>query len=272
MKNKLWAFGDSYTAGVLPDIDHFPPYIEYLKYLGISKEEFPLGWPYQFANKLNLEPSVVAVGGSSNQETFLTFSFNSDKIKKNDIVIINWTYFHRFLWALENGNYPKNSGYPFGKFKRASYDVPDTDLLKITPKEVFKHFGINKSLGAWIEEIKAYENIINTLSNSIGFDVFYWSAVKEVYFENKNVFGDSKYICNDVIQEFVKNMTEDTHVSGELFFQVMEEKYQMTSILQETNGVVDDSFHRGIEGNKIQAELFYNWIVKNRRYGLYNSK
>jgi hypothetical protein len=248
--------------------------VEYLKYLGIKKEEFPECWAYQISEKLNMDYQNFGVGGSSNQETFLTFSFNSNKINKNDVVIINWTYFNRFLWAVEKKDYGglNTNGKPFGKFKRASYTVTDRDLLQMISKAVFNQIGVNKSLESWIEEIKAYETIINTLSEKVGFDVFYWSSVREVYFENKNVFGDFRYICNDDIKNFIENMKEDTPYKTELFFQVMEEKYKMTSILQETNGQVLDPFHRGIEGNKIQAELFYNWISKNRKYGLDNSK
>lgn len=265
MKNKLWTFGDSFTAGILPDIDHFPPYVEYLKYLGISKEEFPEGWVSLLAKKLNLEYENTAVGGSSNQETFFKICLNVDKFKKNDIVIINWTYFHRFLWGLEKEEYSNGTGIPFGKFKRASHNVCDDDLLKITPIKVFESVGINKSLPCWVEEIKSYELIINTLSNLTGFNVFYWSAESQVYLENSDVFGDSKYICNNEIQTFLKEKNKDDSISEELFFLVME-KYGMTSIFQETNGLIPDRFHRGIEGNKKQAEIFYKWVVNN----LYN--
>jgi hypothetical protein len=272
--NKLWAFGDSYTAGILPDLGHFPPYIKYMKYLGISKEEFPEGWAYQLAEKLNMNYENFGVGGSSNNETFIKIAKNSHRFQKDDIVIINWTYLHRFLWALPNEDWADNEtgdeGIPFFKFRRASINIHiDENILndKTNLSNVYEYVGLNKSLDAWIEEILSWENIIDSLSKSVGFHVYYWSAEHRIHTILGKEFSNKKYICNDIVSNYLNTKLKEgmphEHIPSELFH-ISLKQYGAKTIFEETNGEVEDDHHFGIIGNKIQSELFYDWIKKTK--------
>lgn len=269
MTNKLWTFGDSFTAGILPDIDHFPPYKDYLKYLGISKNEFPREWGYQLADKLGMEYETHSCGGASNQEIFFNISKNSNRFQAGDIVIINWTYLNRFLWGLPKEDYDFESlGIPYGKFKRASIaSSNDETLLKYAKSNVYEKVGWNRSLECWIDEINNFENIIDTLSKSVGFDVYYWTSEHHIHTKKIEKFNDRKYICNDIIRDGIKYFESLDYnlesIPNELFFNSLH-AYGCTSIYHETNGEVDDVFHRGIVGNKMQAELFYSWITETK--------
>ena len=264
-KNKLWAFGDSYTAGILPDIGHFTPYVEYLKYLGISKEEFPLAWPYELADKLNLEPEVIAVGGASNSEIFNNIAKNSHRFESGDIIIINWTYLNRFMVGMTEDDYQET--IPFRKFRRASISTTSNEIdngsFKYGNNEFYERLGWNRSLLCWVDEILHYENIIDTLCKSLGVEVFYWSSQHHVHTMNLDKLNQRKYICNDIINEGLQFFINHGHKINEIAFELIflsMYPYGSTSIQDETNSLVNDLYHRGIRGNSKQAELFYCYI------------
>lgn len=271
MKNKLWTFGDSYTAGILPDIDHFTPYVEYLKCLGISKEEFPECWGYQLAKKLNFEYETVSVGGSSNEEIFNNICTKSSEFKKGDIVIINWTYLNRFLWALPKELWDLNNkgGFPMGKFRRAGINVHIDEILeKIGTKETYEMVGSNNSMDSWIEIVLNYEKIIDSLAKSVGFDVYYWATEHKIHSYLGKEYNQRKYICNDIAREYIEDglptFRNLDNFPVELIMMAMK-RYGASSISDETGGLVDDRHHFGIRGNEVQSELFYSWIM-NKEY------
>jgi hypothetical protein len=264
MKNKLWCFGDSYTAGIIPDLDHFPPYKEYLKYLGIKKEEFPTGWTHQLASKLDMNLEVHAVGGTSNEETLIRLYQNIPNFKKDDIVIIQWSYMNRFLWANSESNYNFENldGNPFGKFKRASIHTQLHEDYEFTPADVFKNIGVNKSLKAWTTQTHYFEDMLKYISDLVGFSVYFWSTDDIIHISKKQeILEDSRYILSDIVVKYSENL-ENEDMSN-LFLESIRE-LGATSIYQETNGKVKDPYHLGIEGNKVFCDLIYNH--------LYNSK
>jgi hypothetical protein len=94
-----------------------------------------------------------------------------------------------------------------------------------------------------------YEKIINTLSKYIGFKVFYWCADYKISINlQSNTHNDSNYLCNEYIQE-------DETIFSEIF------RRNGQRIQEETNGLIKD-LHMGESGHKIQAELFYEYILK----------
>lgn len=267
--NKLWTFGDSFTAGILPDAGTFKPYIEYLDYLNMSLEDCPEGWGFQLAKKLNAKYyETHSIGGASNAEIFNNISKHSHKFKRNDIVIINWTYLHRFMWGLSKEDYKlnlTNNSYPYGKFIRASLSATNEELLKYADYKFYDKLAWNRSLSCWIDEILNFENIIDALAKSVKFQVYYWSAEHSIHTNDiKNLF-QRKYICHDILYEGYQAEINDgtENIKSELFLDSIE-KYGATSIYTETNGSVWDRFHRGIKGNEVQAELFYSWITNEK--------
>jgi hypothetical protein len=262
MKNKLWAFGDSYTAGVLPDIDHFPPYIEYLKYLGISKEEFPLGWPYQLANKLNLEPSVVAVGGASNDEIIINLYQNIPNFKKGDVVIVQWSYLSRFLWAIkpEHYNHDNSIDNIWSMFQRASHNTQSEEKNEFTSENVFKSVSYNKTLPGWILRIDLIESLLKYISNIVGFKLYFWSSDNFIHLSKEDkLLNNSQYILYDVVFNYAK-LNED--IDNKFLESIRE--LGATSISQETECLISDGYHLGIKGNEVFCNLVYNHLINSK--------
>jgi len=85
--DKLWTFGDSFTAGHgCKETDEY--YIKYYK-------EGDKIWPEHLADELNLKLMNLGVNGSSNEKIIDSIILNYDKISINDIVIIEKSYPHR---------------------------------------------------------------------------------------------------------------------------------------------------------------------------------
>jgi hypothetical protein len=111
--NKLWTFGDSFTAG--HGCEETNEY--YKKYY---KEGDKL-WCEHLADKLNLESINLGVNGSSNERIIDSIITNYDKISTNDIVIIQKSYPHRLdvpnmgtegnEWVTIFANYEFNTWY-----------------------------------------------------------------------------------------------------------------------------------------------------------------
>jgi hypothetical protein len=111
--NKLWTFGDSFTAGHgCKEND-----VYYKKYY---KEGDKL-WSEHLADELNLESINLGVNGSSNERIIDSIITNYDKISINDIVIIQKSYPHRLDvpnmgtegndWVTIFANYEFNTWY-----------------------------------------------------------------------------------------------------------------------------------------------------------------
>ena len=82
--NKLWTFGDSFTAGhgCTSEFEYYQKYY---------KEGDKL-WPQHLAQELNLELMNLGENGASNEQIIDSIILNYDKILTNDIVIIEKSY------------------------------------------------------------------------------------------------------------------------------------------------------------------------------------
>ena len=86
--NTLWTFGDSFTYGNGCDIDDLY-HINYFKYGDKT-------WPVWLSELLNINLRNCGVGGYSNDMILDSIIDNWKDIKKGDIVLIGFTYSHRF--------------------------------------------------------------------------------------------------------------------------------------------------------------------------------
>lgn len=111
--DKLWVFGDSFTAGHgCTENDEY-----YKKYY---KKGDKL-WCEHLANELNLELVNLGVNGSSNDRIIDSIITNHNKISVNDTIIIQKSYPHRLdvpnmgtkgdEWVTIFANYEFNSWY-----------------------------------------------------------------------------------------------------------------------------------------------------------------
>jgi hypothetical protein len=219
--NKLYTFGCSYTAPYVGN--NIPTYKKYREFKG---GEYPKTWPELLSKKLNLSLVNYGIGGSGNDLIFETFCDNSDKLKKGDTVIIEWSYHTRV-------NY---------KFDLSS------DILD----EIF----VGRNQQYYMDQVYKYEKLIDLLCKLIGVNVYYWSAdCVIIYTLDKSLLHNKKYLmCNKV---------ENDENSGYTPFNTVF-KLGGQTIKMETNGQIDD-LHFGETGHSIMADLFYDHIINFKK-------
>jgi len=232
----LFTFGCSYTQSYEDNKSNSIKYGEYYKFKG---NFFPPTWSEILSNKLNFNLKNYGNGGGGNNLIFQNLCNNINEIKKNDIVIIQWTYVHRYMWVdKESDNWVHFGAGPLN----GNRSISETTHEEIT---------FNRTHPLYVNQIYEWMKLIDRLSKSVGFEVYYWSAdyyvlypLDEIERENKKyLLGDSKFKYFETI-------------FGEIF------KLGGKTIKEETNGLVND-LHFGESAHKIMGELFYNHIVNH---------
>jgi len=231
--NRLYTFGCSYTQDFIDN--KIPNYIDYRNFRGGT---FPLTWPEILSNKLNLDLKNYGRGGGGNNLIFQTLCNNINEIKKDDVVIIQWTYVHRYMWV----DMKRNSWSHYG----AGPLNGDTGISEATHEEVI----FNRTHPLYVNQIYEWMKLIDTLSKSIEFEVYYWSGDRDlIYPLDESEKKDKKYLLGDL------KISRYETIFEEIF------KLGGKTIKEETNDL-----HFGESAHKITGELFYNHI-KN-----YNNK
>lgn len=238
-QNKLWCFGDSFTAGDgcirSPKENPYSPItLSYRKYLNKQDGEEILIYPDYVSNHFNLELVNTARGGASNEMIFDTLYTNIKDIKKDDYIIIGISYFERFDIWMDNILSPTNVG-----------------SISTTPDIVFEQNGLSRR--------GALEIILNRNHN-----VFKDRLIKQI----KAI----KYLLNSVCDN-VCIWTHDNdliELDDENIFLMPAEYTKFTSFMydnkmalaQETNNIVPDG-HFGEPGHKLWAD----YIIKHFENG-----
>lgn len=220
MKNTLFVFGCSYSSR----FEESGINKEYKTY----KNGWPKSWPEILSEKLGMNLINKSKGGLCNDDIFERFCIESDKIKKDDIVIIGWSYLDRFRVADiiikdEWENLSSNS---------------ESDNISISTSN---EISINRTSFLYENEIHNREKLIKLYSESKGFKVYFWNAG----FPFQNQEG---YLLNKIEKE----TPHDTFIQFVL-------RSGGKKITEETNGIVNDN-HLGEMGHIIQANLFYDEI------------
>ena len=221
----LITFGCSYTVDF--ENNQIPNYIQYKKYRNGS---WPKSWPTLLSNKLNYNLKNYGIGGSSNDTIFDTFIKNLNELKKGDIVIVGWTFLFRFKWLNEITNNWE--------------DILSNDLLtnKMITKSTATEILVNRSNPKWADDVLLKKEIINKLSELIGFEVYYWHADTNI-----PILFNKSYLCSNDLKEDVGIFNIIKNLGGE-------------TIYEETNGLIEDN-HLGERGHQIQSDLFYEHII-----------
>jgi hypothetical protein len=220
MKNNLYIFGCSYSA----DFEMSGVKKQYESY----KNGWPKSWSEILSEKLNMTLVNKARGGFGNDAIFDEFCIESDKIKKDDIVIIGWSYFNRFrVPTFFNG----------WKWDNISIFSDTPKLSKKTIQEIV----VSRDCILYENEIHNRETLIKQYSKSKGFKVYFWNA--SYPFENEEGY---------LLQNIEKKTPQDTFIN-------FVSRLGGQKIIEETNGIVDDN-HLGENGHIIQANLFYDEI------------
>lgn len=240
--NKLYTFGCSFTE----DFDPFMvfPYTTRYKYvMEYHNGVIPKSWPQIMAEDLSMElKNYSGIGGFSNEmgdEGNCNFSiFNnlcqaSVDFQKGDMVIIEWTFMERFKWVDFDGN--------------KMITILPKQIPENLNKDVIENILLNRTHKMWIEELFKYQILINKLSESIGFDVYYWTIDNRIV-QNKfvTIRKDKRWLLSNKLYP-----NED--------YSFIVKKNGGLRIVDETNGLINDG-HMASSGHKVLADLFLKYI------------
>ena len=221
--NTLHIFGCSYSEPFSSNT-----YDEYVNYLNYT----PKSWSELLSESLDFKLNNTSEGGSSNEEIFEKFCINMDSYKKGDIIIIQWSFLHRFRLAAEDGN-----GWErFGICNNADN----------WPVDFINGFALNKTKDVWKKQLYNFHKIIDKICHEVGCKVYYWYVGNEFIYDQENLKNMNQYLLNDV------------GINPLLYIQ---DNLGEVPIEVETNGSVKDQ-HFGISAHKTISKLFLNQIKK----------
>jgi len=142
--NKLWVFGDNASAIFGKTTERRFKY--YKEYRGGN---FPKTWSELLSKELGFTLRNMAIGGVSNYDIFDMFCKCSEQIKKDDIVIIGWSYTQTFRLFNENSN-----GFISirnNQFKEHEVNIPN--MLNGIDKNTIDSILNNRINTQWINEV-----------------------------------------------------------------------------------------------------------------------
>ena len=151
MKQKLYIFGDSFSAGFSFESNWTNNYVNWKGYT-------PKGFSEIISQKLNLELINLADNASDNYSILQKFCDNVKNIKKNDLVIIGWSSPLRFRlvsndWITILPNYDKFSTKEIDKTK-----ISESTLIEIL---------LNRDDVRYCNEVNSWIKLLNNLDKNI---------------------------------------------------------------------------------------------------------
>jgi len=224
--NTLFTFGCSYTADF--ETNKVSNYFEYKNYRGGT---YPKSWPTLLSEKIGMDIKNYGICGAGNQSIFEQFCIHSDEIKENDVVIIGWSFVHRYRWAhLDSDNW----------FYMGAGPIIDINLAQ--DNETHEKIILNRTNNLYVDEVFNYIKFIDVFSKSKNFKVFYWFSDERLTKKlNENTLNKNNFIL------WKDNMFQTIYDKGG------------KNIRQETNGNIND-IHLGESGHQIQSNIIYDYI------------
>lgn len=222
--NTLFTFGCSYTADF--ETGNLMSYLKYKEFRGGT---YPKSWPTLLSEKMGMNIKNYGLGGTGNQSIFEQFCIHCDEINENDVVIIEWSFIHRyrlaehFIWK----------HFSLGPLSQTNFNEIHETIIN------------NRTNSLYIDEIFNFIKLINEFSKSKKFKIFYW-------------FADDKMrerISADII-DIEKYIYWESPLIGKIY------NYGGITIKEETNNVVNDT-HFGELGHQIQSNLIYDYIKQH---------
>jgi hypothetical protein len=226
--NRLFTFGCSYTAEF--DTNIIKGYDEFKKYRGGT---FPKTWSTLLGEKLNMEVRNYGVSAAGNQSIFDQFCIHSDEIEENDIVIIGWSFVHRYRWA----HHDYNKWHFFGA------GPIDSIMKTFQDKQTHEKITYNRTSELYFDEVFNYIKLIDVLTKAKNFKTYYW-------------FSDQGLI--EKLNTETPNKDRFILWKNEMLYMVYRKGGK--NIQQETNGEVGDN-HLGESGHIVQANLIYDHLM-----------
>jgi hypothetical protein len=238
-QNKLWCFGDSFTAGDgcirSPKQNPYSPItLSYRKFLNKQDGEEILIYPDYVSNHFNLELVNTATGGASNEMIFDTLFTHIKDIKKDDYIIIGVSYFERFDVFINNILSPTNinSISTTSDIVFQNNALSRQGLLEIVNNRNNKVFK-----DRLIRQIKAVKYLLNSICDN----VCIWTHDDDIL----DGVDTNVFLIPDKYKKFSSFVYDNKMALG-----------------QETNGEVPDA-HFGAPGHKLWAD----YIIKHFENG-----
>ena len=240
MKNSLHIFGCSFSSPYHEETD------EYRRYKVFCGGSFPNTWFELLSNKMNLNLINHGIPGAGNDMIFNRVIEQIRTIQKNDVVIIGWSFLSRFMWA--NHDTRKWVNTNFGR--NHSVLNGNEDITEETSNEIVFNRTSNNTFQLYSEIINQRMELINYISDLVGFKVFYWSCDPYVLYSKEIQDRDNKKIV----------MGDEIYMKWEIDNMIkLIEKNGGERIKEETNQEIFD-FHLGVSGHQVMSNLFYNHI------------
>ena len=240
MKNSLHIFGCSFSSPYHEETD------EYRRYKAFCGGSFPNTWFELLSNKMNLNLINHGIPGAGNDIIFNRVIEQIRTISKDDVVIIGWSFLSRFMWANHetrkwvNTNFGRNHSVLNG----------NEDITEETSNEIVFNRTSNNTYQLYSEIINQRMELINYISDLVGFKVFYWSCDPYVLYSKEIQDRDNKKIV----------MGDEIYMKWEIDNMIkLIEKNGGERIKEETNQEIFD-FHLGVSGHQVMSNLFYNHI------------
>lgn len=242
---KLFVFGCSNSA-----LYHTET-LEYRQYRDYRNGSFPLTWSEMLSNQLDCELVNYAIPGSSNDSIKMELVKHVREYRKNDIVIIGWTFINRFMWIDRIKNNWVHYQHMHSDKMDISYD---------THSEILLHREHNPSNYLIIKEIYEWMDMIDYLSMIIGFKVYYWECDGRIFSNYHMNLGSTGIILNSDYLKFDGRHLLDAN--DNTIFKYVENNGGKT-IRDETKNLVND-LHWGESGHIVVADKFYKHISKEK--------
>jgi hypothetical protein len=192
MKQKLYIFGDSFSAGFSFESNWTNNYVNWKGYT-------PKGFDEIISQKLNLELINLAENASDNYSILQKFCDNVKNIKKNDLVIIGWSSPLRFRlvsndWITILPNYDKFSTKEIDKTK-----ISESTLIEIL---------LNRDDIRYCNEVNSWIKLLNNLDKNIihwtpfdqRLDCMFLSKFETIFSETNGELNDWHFSENGHIQ------------------------------------------------------------------------
>lgn len=223
-------------------------------YKNYRKDTLPDIWPKILSKLLNENLINLGKSASSNYTIFRKFISVSEKIDKNDTLIFGWTNILR---------------YPFVNHLNEFVDILPNNYndkkLKISPSlETHEEILLNRDSIFWVFEILDFIKFINLFCEKVNCKVYHWTSDDEI---TKFIYKNNPDLINKLNFILVDELKHDKLFSSNMFDYLCDPKHyggnSNAKIVEETNGLINDH-HLGENGHKVQADLFYEYIVSHR--------
>lgn len=242
MGNNLHIFGCSFSSPYHEETD------EYRRYKTFCGGSFPDTWFELLSNRMNLNLVNHGIPGAGNDMIFNRVIEQIRTIQKNDVVIIGWSFLSRFMWA--NHDTRKWINTNFGRNHSVLNGAED--ITEQTSNEIVFNRTSDNTFHLYSEVINQRMELINYISDLVGFKVFYWSCDPYVLYNREIQDRDNRRIIRG--DEIYMKWEIDNMIK-------LIEKNGGERIKEETNQEIFD-FHLGVSGHQVMCDLFLNHISK----------